>query len=297
MKILFTADLHLLQPRLDHTLSKIRGWLTGSQPDALVVAGDLSNAQQAGETLRMLRACFPNGPIAVCLGNHDFWVHDAARQKCVSLPEVIERFWAPAAKAFDVALLDDGNLLLPGVTIVGGYGHYDLGFAVPGLAYNGVAVTEEDYLRGWPPIGSAMRWSDFQFMPTRTDPREVAIDQVAGVRRRLVEVLDSQAIVVLHTPPFEVLLGVPPLSDKPMYAPPSVYKFFRAYLGNRAMGDLLREAWHNVAAVVCGHTHRPAGPVYLNGTATVGINIGSDYGLPRAALFRTESREFERLPD
>jgi len=297
MKILFTADLHLFRATRDHTLSKIREWVTGSQPDALVVAGDLSSAQEAGETLRMLRESFPNGPIAVCLGNHDFWVHDAVRHEFGSLPDVIHRFWAPAAKAFDVALLDNENLLLPGVTIVGGYGHYDFGFAVPGLAYDGIAVTEEDYLRGRPPSGSAMRWRDFQLMPNGRDPRVEATDQVAGVRERLAQVADSQAIVVLHTPPFEVLLGVPPLTEKFRHAIPSVDVFFRAYLGNRAMGDFLREADDKVAAVVCGHTHRAAGPVCLNGTETVGINVGGDYGVPRAALYRTDSRGFERLAD
>jgi Icc-related predicted phosphoesterase len=295
MKILLTADLHLLRTTHDHTLSKIREWVTGVHPDALVVAGDLSSAQQAEETLRLLRECFPSGPMAICLGNHDFWVHDAVLQECDSLPDVIDRFWEPAAKAFDVVLLDNENLSLSGLTIVGGYGHYDFGFAVPGLAYDGIAVTEEDYLRGAPPSGSAMRWSDFRFMPNGRHPREIATEQVAGVRQRLAEVSGSQAIVVLHTPPFEVLLGVPPLTEYRLHATPSVYAFFRAYLGNRAMGDLLREACDKVAAVVCGHTHRAAGPVYLNGTVTVGINVGGDYGIPRAVLYRTDSMEFERL--
>jgi Icc-related predicted phosphoesterase len=297
MKILFTADLHLLPTTQNYTLSKIREWITSARPDALVVAGDLSSAQRAEETLRILRGCFPSGPMAVCLGNHDFWVDDAVRRECGSLPDVINRFWEPAAKAFDVALLDNENLSLSGVTIVGGYGHYDLGFAVPGLVYDGVAVTEADYLRGAPPSGSAMRWSDFRFMPNGRHPRETATDQVAGVRQRLAEVSRSQAIVVLHTPPFEVLLGVPPLTEYPPDATPSVYAFFRAYLGNRSMGDLLREVCDNVAAVVCGHTHRPAGPVYLNGTQTVGINIGGDYGVPRAAVYRTGSTQFERLAE
>jgi Icc-related predicted phosphoesterase len=134
-------------------------------------------------------------------------------------------------------------------------------------------------------------------MPIGRHPREMATEQVTGVRQRLAEVSDAQAIVVLHTPPFEVLLGVPPLTENPLDATASVYAFFRAYLGNRAMGDLLQEARDKVAAVVCGHTHRPAGPVYLNGTETVGINIGADYGVPRAVLYRTDSMEFERLPD
>ncbi len=297
MKILFTADLHLLRATEELILSKLKEWLKNIHPDVLIIAGDLSTAQRAGETFQMLRECFPNGPIAVCLGNHDFWLHDAIRRECMSLLDVIDRFWTPAAKAFDVALLDKENLPLPDVTIVGGYGHYDLGFAVPGLAYAGIAVTEEDYLRGGLASGKAMRWRDFEFMPNGLHPREVAIDQVEGVRRRLAEVAGNQAIAVVHTPPFEALLGVPPLTEKLLDVEPSAYAFFRAYLGNRAMGDLLTETADKVRAVVCGHTHRAAGPVSLNRSEVIGINIGGDYGVPRAALYRTESGEFERLAD
>ena len=80
MKILFTADLHLLRSTQQRTLLKIREWIAQHLPDAFIVAGDLSSAQQAGETLESLRDCFPKGPIAVCLGNHDFWMHDEPTQ-------------------------------------------------------------------------------------------------------------------------------------------------------------------------------------------------------------------------
>ncbi len=297
MRILFTADLHLSPETQDHTLSEIREWLTGYRPDALVVAGDLSTAQNAEATLRNLRACYPTGQMAVCLGNHDFWVENALRRECGSLSDVIDRFWLPAAKAFDVTLLDNENLPLPGITIVGGYGHYDLGFAVPGLAYDGVAVTEEDYVRNGRAPGHALYWRDFSYLPNGRDLYQVAADQVAGIRRRLAEVSNSQVIVALHTPPFEALLGVPSGTQTLEDGNPHLRAFFRAYLGNRTMGDLLRTAFDKVVAVVCGHTHRPAGPLHLDGTETLGINIGADYAVPKAALYRTDLMEFERLPD
>jgi Icc-related predicted phosphoesterase len=295
VKILFTADLHLLRATQNRTLLKVRKWIARHRPDALVVAGDLSSPQQAKDTLKNLRACFHKGPIAVCLGNHDFWMHDSARKECSSLAEVVDQYWVPAAQAVDIALLDVENLPLQDVTLAGGYGHYDLGFAVPDLAYEGNAVTEEDYLRGSPFSGSAMRWRDFQFMPNERHPREVAREQVAAVQRRLSEAGDRKTILVLHTPPFEELLGVPPLSALPPNAAPSVYAFFRAYLGNRSMGTLLRDSGANLIAVVCGHTHRRAGP--RNFGEIAGINIGSDYGTPRAALYSSDSNRFERLPD
>lgn len=295
MKILFTADLHLVRATQERTLSKVQEWITRCRPEALVVAGDLSSAQQAGDTLKSLRGCFPQGPIAVCLGNHDFWVLDDSRKEVASLADVIDRYWAPAAKSVDVVLLDQRNLHLQDLTIVGGYGHYDLGFAIPGLAYNGVRVLEEDYLRGTSSTDSVLRWRDFQFMPSGGDLREIARQQVEGVRRRLSESGNSSAIVVLHTPPFEPLLGVPPLSALRPGSLPSPYAFFRAYLGNRSMGVLLQELRNGLVAVVCGHTHRAAGPMDLG--SSIGINIGSDYGVPKAALFCGNSGQFERLEE
>jgi Icc-related predicted phosphoesterase len=296
VKILFTADLHLLRATQDRTLLKVREWITRYRPDALVVAGDLSSAQQAGDTLKSLRGCFPKGPIAVCLGNHDFWMLDnTLRKERNSLSSIIERYWAPAAESFDVVLLDGGNLQLQDVAIVGGYGHYDLGFAVPGLAYDGIRVTEEDYLRGSPSADSPLRWRDFQFMPRELHPREIARGQVESVRKRLSEVGNARTIVVLHTPPFEELLGVPPLNALPADLNPSIYAFFRAYLGNRSMGNLLRQARDKLVAVVCGHTHRRAGPLNLEGMT--GINIGSDYGAPKGALYSCDLNQFERFPD
>jgi Icc-related predicted phosphoesterase len=295
VKILFTADLHLLRATQDQTLLKVREWITRYQPDALVVAGDLSSAQQAGETLKNLRGCFPQGPIAVCLGNHDFWMLDNSRRERDSLSTITERYWVPAAKSSDVVLLDGGNLHLHGVAIVGGYGHYDLGFAVPGLAYDGIRVTEEDYLRGSPSADSALRWRDFQFMPRELHPREIAHRQVESVRKRLAEAGNARTIVVLHTPPFEELLGVPPFSALPARSNPSIYAFFRAYLGNRSMGILLRQAPDNLVAVVCGHTHRRAGPLNLGGM--IGLNIGSDYGAPKGALFSCDLNRFEHFLD
>ena len=115
----------------------------------------------------------------------------------------------PQPEWYDVVLLDLENLSLPGITVVGGYGHYDLGFAVPDLAYDGVRVTEEDYLRGSPSAGSPMRWRDFQLMPRGLHPHEVALEQVEGMKTRLSETGASRLIAVLHTPPFEELLGLP----------------------------------------------------------------------------------------
>ena len=293
MRILFTADLHLLRATREGILKSVRAWISLFRPDGLVIAGDIASAAQASDALGEIRRCVPDQPIAVCLGNHDFWLHEEARNECNSLSAVIDRYWVPAAQASDIGLLDRENFRIGAVTVVRGYGHYDLGFALPGLAYRGVAVTEEDYIRGCPSLDNPLRWRDFQLMPGSLHPRTVAIEQIRAVTARIRAVGDSPLIVVLHTPPFEELLGIPVTTRDG--SPPSQYAFFRAYLGNRAMGDALRNLKERFLAVVCGHTHRPAGPAKMHGT--IGVNIGSDYGHPRAVLYSFETGTLERVPN
>jgi Icc-related predicted phosphoesterase len=293
VKILFTADLHLLRATREGILQKVREWISSSKPDSVVIAGDIANASQAYDALGEIRRSIPGRPIAICLGNHDFWLHEEARNECRQLSEVIDQYWAPATREFDIHLLDRENFRIGEMTIVGGYGHYDFGFAIPGLAYHGLPVTEEDYLRGCPFANSSLRWRDFQLMPRGLHPRTVASEEVRGVTARLRAAGDSPLVVALHTPPFEELLGIPAPPEFTGESPASEYAFFRAYLGNRAMGAALRIAKDKLQAVVCGHTHREAGPLTLDGV--LGINIGADYGHPKAALYTSETRTMERL--
>jgi Icc-related predicted phosphoesterase len=266
-------------------LERLNGWIRRFQPEALVVAGDLSTAGQAEEVFASLRACFRHGPIAICLGNHDFWLLGSVRREFQTLDQVIERCWAPAALRHDITLLDLDNALLGDVALVGGYGHYDLGFRVPRLAYEGISVLNKHYFLGTPPAESLLSWRDFHFMPAGLDLFAVADGQVEGIRSRLKTSSSTRNIVILHTPPFEELLGIPRLPEGGLDHPPSPYAFFRAYLGNRAMGEMLDGFRDRVCSIVCGHTHRVAGPLELNGW--VGVNIGSDYGDPRGALYDT----------
>jgi hypothetical protein len=235
LKILITADLHLLRATREQTLSILASWVGRLHPEVMVVAGDVASVPQAAEALLALRRIFSQGWLAICLGNHDFWMHDDARQCYASLDQVVEEHWRPAARQADVVLLDRGNLELPDLYLVGGYGHYDFGFAVPDLAYGDLKISEADYLRGCCPEVSAMRWRDFQLMPAiQTDPHEVAAAQVAAFEGRLVQTGTKPVLAVTHTAPFEELLGVPPLSPG---VPPPARAFFRAYLGNRGTGD------------------------------------------------------------
>lgn len=290
MRLLITSDLHLIPRWREVVLERLREWIRTNRPDGLVIAGDLSVAPEAANSLRHLREIFPDGPIALTLGNHDFWL--SSGNGCHSLSEVIDRYWTPAADQFAICLLDLHNLPLGEITLVGAYGHYDLGFRCPHLRYDGAVVTEAHYLAGRPPISTPLRWRDFLRMPPDLDLLLVAQEQVRGLEARLRAVPEKRAFVVLHTPPFAELLGIPDISTVNLEAP-SVYAFFRAYLGNEQMGAILRQEKERIVGVVCGHTHREVPPTDLGNF--FGVNIGSDYGEPTAYLFETKVNRLTKI--
>jgi Icc-related predicted phosphoesterase len=290
VKLLLTSDLHLLPRWREIVLARLRQWIKTYRPEGLVIAGDLAVAPEAANACRHLRDIFPNGPIALTLGNHDFW--SDRHMGYGSLSEVIDRHWAPAANQFAVHLLDLENLPLSEITLVGAYGHYDLGFRYPSLQYDGTLVTREHYLAGRPPTPTRLRWGDFSRMPRNLDPASVAREQVRALETKLRMVPEKHAFVVVHTPPFAALLGIPDIPMGSIEAP-SVYAFFRAYLGNEQMGALLRQEKKRIIGIVCGHTHREVAPMNLGDF--FGLNIGSDYGEPAAYLLETKTSRLTRV--
>ncbi|MBV9274191.1 MAG: metallophosphoesterase [Verrucomicrobia bacterium] len=290
MKLLVTSDLHLVRFWRPPVLKLLGGWIRELRPDGLLIAGDIAVPAEADTALRELRQALPDGPIITALGNHDFWANPASG--CSSLEQVIQRFWWKPADLYEVALLDVANFHLDELVFVGGYGHYDLGFACPDLCYNGRWVNQQHYLTGRPPTETALRWRDFDWMPGANDLPGLATAQVDSVQTRLVEARTTPVMVALHTPPFSALLGIPDTWEIDPENPP-IRAFFRAYLGNRSMGEMLEVHSTRICGLVCGHTHRPAGPFRLNGF--MGVNVGSDYGTPRALILDTRDMSLTRV--
>ena len=282
MRVLITADLHLVRVWRPAVIKVLEGWVREYVPDALLIAGDIAVASEAGAALNELRRVFPHGPVIAALGNHDFWV--GADSSCKTLPEVIEKFWSSPGNEYEVTLLDLENFRSEDLEFVGGYGHYDLGFAFPQLRYEGQLVTREHYLQGRPPVQTPLRWRDFDLMPSAEDLLMVASAQVEAIRGKILATESSQIFLALHTPPFWELLGIPSGVHLDPERPP-IRAFFRAYLGNNSMGEMLQFYSERICGLACGHTHRPAGPVDLGGF--IGVNVGSDYGAPRGFIFDT----------
>ena len=288
LKILCTADLHLVPTYRDKVLDALGKEIEREEPDALIVAGDLATAALARSALGELRTLFPDGQIVLALGNHDFWVNgDGA---VTSTDEVIDRYWVPAAVAFGVQLLDRETVWIGELPVVGGYGHYDYGFAWPGLRFDGRQITGEDYAAGGPPWPTKLRWRDFDQFPTGSNTPELATGQVHAIEARLNQVERRSALIVLHTPPMGELLGISQPWQKGLLLTGEQrdYAFFRAYLGNRAMGEMILRRRQQIQAVICGHTHRRVEPAQLDGFW--GANIGSDYGRPRTLVLEVEGK-------
>jgi 3',5'-cyclic AMP phosphodiesterase CpdA len=287
LKILCTADLHLVPTYRDKVLETLAREISREEPDALIVAGDLATAGLARPALEGLRKLLPDGQIALAFGNHDFWVN--ANGTVNSTDEVVDQYWVPAAAAFGIHLLDRETAWLGDLPVVGGYGHYDYGFAWPGLRFEGRQVTGEDYASGVPPWPTRLRWRDFDQFPIGSNTPELAAGQVRAIEERLMQINGRSALVVLHTPPLAELLGIGQPWQKGLFLTGEQrdYAFFRAYLGNRAMGEMLLRRRQEVQAVICGHTHRRVEPADLEGFW--GANIGSDYGRPKTLVLALES--------
>jgi 3',5'-cyclic AMP phosphodiesterase CpdA len=290
VKLLVTSDLHLVRFWRPAVLKLLEGWIHELRPDGLLIAGDIAVPAEADTALRELRRILPDGPIIIALGNHDFWANPGSG--CTSLEQVIQRFWWRPADHYNVALLDVANFRLDELVFVGGYGHYDLGFACPDLCYGGQWVNQQHYLTGRPPTETPLRWRDFDWMPGARDLSRLASAQVDSVQTRLAEAGSRRALVALHTPPFSALLGIPDAREVDPEDPP-IRAFFRAYLGNRSMGEMLEAHSTRIRGLVCGHTHRPAGPLLLDGF--MGVNVGSDYGTPQALILDTREVSLARV--
>ena len=167
MNILITADLHLNIPARNKrtgrsVLEDFAEAVRAGEPDAVVVAGDLGIPEESAKHLRPIREAAGDIPLAVTLGNHDFWLPDDLHSHFGSLEEIVGLYWAGPARDCGIVLLDAENLAFDDIVIAGGYGHFDLGLAYPDLELFGVKVTTEEYLSGW---AGRCYWNDFGAIP------------------------------------------------------------------------------------------------------------------------------------
>lgn len=282
MKLLITADLHLdkswRSPRSGRTvLEELTRTVAAERPDVVVVAGDIGVATRAHQHLVELRLAVGDLPLALTLGNHDFWLNSLGHAQFTGLQQVMTRYWREPAAQIGATLLDRENLLLGDIALVGCYGHYDLGHAIPGLVVDGIEVSEDIYLSGGM---NGLFWNDFRAIPNcATRLHDEAREQAEGLTLRMDAAIQERLrmVVVTHTCPWRKLNGHPRRSD--------AMDILSAYSGNSKIGRELgtRASWIDFHC--CGHTHMPVAETSCEGIRC--LNIGADYGVFRAVIYCT----------
>ncbi len=284
MKILFTADLHLnVGARSSATgLSAIEGLaaaIAEENPAAVVIAGDIGIPKKAHEHVVAIRSVVGDRPLAIALGNHDFWLDSVALSQFSSLDQIVTRYWRDPIRDVGAVLSDRENMDLGKFAVVGSYGHFDLGLAEPGLKVQGVEVTEEIYLTGGM---NGIFWNDFRWIPNcATSICAEAREQAAGIATRIDAAITSgkRVLVAVHTCPWRQLNGHPLSGDE--------RDILSAYSGNSLVGTELTRRMNHLALVVCGHTHMMVREKNVNGILS--LNLGADYGEFCGIVYETDN--------
>lgn len=233
MRIIVTADLHYRPTERRRYLDLARD-IADARPDCLIVAGDV------GHPFRLFRrglelfsdlAC----PKLLVAGNHDLYCSEYDSRT------LWERVLPATARATGFIWLEEQAVQIGDVGICGTLAWYDystrashLDFAAEAYPHLKQLVNHDaDYI-DWP-------WSD----------RAMARCLQRGFTRRLAALVAEPAVarilVVTHMPIFDAMI--------PTYPQSEVWSLLRAYMGNLALGDVVR-ACPKVTHVVSGHLHR-----------------------------------------
>ena len=278
--ILFTADLHLnigaRSPDGRGILDLFEETVERNNPDAVVVAGDLTTPTKATQHIALVRKAVGDRPLAVALGNHDFWTGSIASKDFHLLENTVSAFWEVPCRENGITLLDQENAVWGDVTVVGGYGHFDLGLAWPNLKIHGKLVTREDYLEG-------NGWNDFWFIPGCAEFLDLnAHAQAQGIAMRLDQAIQTnrRILMAMHTCPWAQLNGHPKAG--------SYSDLFTGYSGNSLVGQEIENRSSHVEFLMCGHTHYLVKEQLLHGIPS--LNVGADYGVFRGVIYDVETK-------
>lgn len=284
-RILLTANLLLHETeRREAVLAKLRGVVLKTQPQAVVVAGNIGRPEQALECLLALKAASGGVPVAICLGPRDHWLPRDRWDEFPSAEAVRKHFWQPALEKSGVTGLDFQNLPLGDLAIVGAYGHFDLGFRDEGLAIDGEPVSREAYLAG---TTGGLEANDIRQIPFAAETLEdEAQRQADGLARRLTEVSpDKKIVLVTATTPFADWL-----EGKGGNA---IDAFFRAFAGNSRLAAAILPHSERIRIAIFGGRENRENLCEVNGIAGACLNHGT--GSAEYALYDSETSTLERV--
>lgn len=285
MRIGITSDLHYgMSPKISRAIKRfVEQTVAPAELDLLVIAGDVAESQLLDgprigcrhvEMLEHLRAAVAM-PVAFCAGNHDIWSTDPETDSW----QIYRTRLAEIAEDVGATYLEESNLALPELTVVGCYGHFDFSLRIPDLVIAGEVVTQSHYLRQTPPGHDEPVWMDGRRIRwDRSD--EAACAQIcARAARRMEHALDrgKPILFVSHTVPRQEVNGH-------FGSDSEVSLFLNAFSGTSRLERVIRMAVERDIPVtaVSGHTHKRVPLGMIDGVGY--LNAGGEYGRPHLEI-------------
>lgn len=241
MRIAITSDIHI-DKNGPETLEVLAETVQAARPDVLVVAGDIATAPTTFlQTMLALRQVAPE--VVIVAGNHDVWSHPTAVAAGMNAWVRLDKLLPALCTEAGVRNLDAGAVELGGITFCGSLGWYDLSMTDPLLGAPGSAYIEGRF--------GGMQWMDHVYAVwpdatgTKMGPAEVAEVLRARLKAQLAAATGERIVAVTHMLPFDAQLHH---KDSPGW------RFCQAFIGHRALGDVIR-ADPRVVLAIAGHTH------------------------------------------
>lgn len=248
MKISFLSDLHR-----EHTSTSAINALTEEvkkdEPDVVVILGDL------GSTPEVVQLCASEidfrCPVAFVAGNHDIW---ASPPSYPSSLDLLNNFIPRLCATKDWTYLEEENLVIGDITIVGTLAWYDYSAAHP-------REMSEQTVRSF----KARAHNDHKFVKMPFTDKQFSTFLREKFVSRLSQVKTDRIVVATHVPILEeqLIRDFSNLDDGKM----------QAMYGNLTLGDIVKKD-NRVELVMSGHTHRG---VFRDWAGVV----PSTYGIPR----------------
>jgi predicted phosphodiesterase len=285
MRIGIISDLHYgFSGEVTRTIDGfIESTLAPADLDVLAIAGDVAESEGlAGSKigsrherlLTHLRAA-TGCPVAFCAGNHDIWSTDPGVNSWLIYRERLSE----AAGRTETTYLDRDNLNLPGLTVVGCYGHFDFSLRTPGLRIRGETVTERHYRRQTPPGYAQPVWMDGQRIAWSYSDDEACAEicRLASQRMEAAVRRGRPILFLSHTVPRSEVNG-----HHGSTAEKSL--FLNAFSGTSRLEKVIREGVGETTGLIAaaGHTHRRIAPLEIDGVTY--LNAGGDYGKPHLEI-------------
>lgn len=282
MRIAVTSDLHYgMNKKCDAGAVRfIRDLKRQATIDVLVICGDVAENvnlayHQIGDNHRRLFSVIKSESaaenIAFCAGSHDIWTSGRYNSWLIYTQNL-----RTIARECGATYLDDENLYIDKVAVVGAMGHYDYSFSTKNLTINGEKVEERHYRSKIPPGYASPVWNDARYVRWPLTDKEACRKICHRFEARYREALErsEHIIVATHTVPIMEMNGHQHKKD-------ARSNFLNAFSGTKRLGDIL---FRNLlpgksVRAFSGHTHLAAGPLIKEGIEFQ--NVGGDYGMPR----------------